>query len=237
MEKLESILQQQKAQAPVPQTIEPVRQPRGIYSKEDLDLKYTEKPFQRSRPQQKDNSRLEEKVDEIGNMLSHLNINNQFQKPVAKSNRTQRYYPFQPINLTYNELFPKLSPVMRKMYQSHTVQKEKSDKWFSYLQYLNTKIDNMPIFNSFLDPESKFGILNDVTINALGWKANKPSNFDIKDNSKHITEILGWFINVPVSIIDKDGKTVTSIENFTHIDDGEPEPMLCLGMSWIRKVQ
>ncbi|RHZ76083.1 hypothetical protein Glove_205g39 [Diversispora epigaea] len=122
MEKLESILQQQKAQAPVPQTVEPVRQPRGppsnlkteedygkyyltkflndlgIYSKEDLDKKYTEKPFQRPRPQQKDNYRLEEKVDEIGNMLSRLNIDNQSQKPVAKSNRTQRYYPFQQIN-------------------------------------------------------------------------------------------------------------------------------------------
>ncbi|CAG8677450.1 9197_t:CDS:1, partial [Paraglomus brasilianum] len=109
----------QKTQAPV----EPVRHPRappsnlitkedyetyylgkylndlGIYSKEDLDSNYPKKPFQRSRPQQKDNSvRLEEKVDEIGHMLSHLNINNQSKKPIAKSNRTQRYYPFQPIN-------------------------------------------------------------------------------------------------------------------------------------------
>ncbi|CAG8818021.1 9832_t:CDS:1, partial [Gigaspora rosea] len=88
----------QKTQTPVPQTVEPVRQPRappsnlitkedyetyylgkylndlGIYSKEDLDSNYPKKPFQRSRPQQKDNStRLEEKVDEIGHMLSHLN--------------------------------------------------------------------------------------------------------------------------------------------------------------------
>ncbi|POG72122.1 hypothetical protein GLOIN_2v1773961, partial [Rhizophagus irregularis DAOM 181602=DAOM 197198] len=36
---------------------------------------------------------------------------------------------------------------------------------------------------------------------------------------------------------DKDGKTVTATGNFTHIDNGEPEPMLCLGMTWIRKVQ
>ncbi|CAG8622885.1 8341_t:CDS:2, partial [Diversispora eburnea] len=71
----------------------------GIYSKKDLDLNYPEKPFQRPRTQQKVNfTRLEEKVDEIGNMLSHLNINNQFQKPVAKSNRTQQYYLFQLIN-------------------------------------------------------------------------------------------------------------------------------------------
>ncbi|CAG8644985.1 13575_t:CDS:2 [Ambispora gerdemannii] len=69
----------------------------------------------------------------------------------------------------------------------------------------------MSISNSFLDPESEFGILNNATINALGWKADKSSNFDIK-----------------VSITDKDGKTVISIGNFTHIDDSEPESILCL---------
>ncbi|CAG8620219.1 4227_t:CDS:2, partial [Paraglomus occultum] len=84
---------------------------------------------------------------------------------------------------------------------------------------------------------SEFGALNDATINALGWKADKPSDFDIKGNSKHITESLGWFTDVPVSIKDKDGKTVTATGNFTRIDNGEPEPMLCLGMTWIRKVQ
>ncbi|CAG8655953.1 7887_t:CDS:2, partial [Paraglomus brasilianum] len=88
-----------------------------------------------------------------------------------------------------------------------------------------------------LDGGSKIGGVNDATINALGWKADKPSDFAIKGNSKHITESLGWFTDVPVSIKDKDGKTVTAIGNFTHIDNGEPEPMLCLGMTWIRKVQ
>ena len=48
---------------------------------------------------------------------------------------------------------------------------------------------------------------------------------------------MGWFTDVPISIKDKDGKTVTATGNFTHIDNGEPEPMLCLGMTWIRKVQ
>ncbi|CAG8667383.1 7703_t:CDS:2, partial [Paraglomus brasilianum] len=117
----------QKEQTLVPQIVKPARQPKGppsnlitkedyetyylgkyfndlgIYSKEDLDSNYPEKPFQRSRPQRKDNSvRLEEKVDEIGNMLSNLNINNQSKKPVAKSNRTQRYYPFQSINYNFS---------------------------------------------------------------------------------------------------------------------------------------
>ncbi|CAG8659832.1 9930_t:CDS:2, partial [Diversispora eburnea] len=167
IEKLKAKLQSQKVQkiqTPVPQTVEPVRQPRGppsnlkteedyknyyvakyfndlgIYSKDDLDSNYPEKPFQRPRTQQKVNSaRLEEKVDEIGNMLSHFNINNQFQKPVAKTNRTQRYYPFQPINSsilanekvdkspekgksqgdiiprTYDQLLPSLSPAMQRI--------------------------------------------------------------------------------------------------------------------------
>ena len=48
---------------------------------------------------------------------------------------------------------------------------------------------------------------------------------------------MGWFTDVPISIKDKDGKTVTATGNFTRIDNGEPEPMLCLGMTWIRKVQ
>lgn len=126
---------------------------------------------------------------------------------------------------------------MRKMCQSHTVQKKESDEWFSSLQYLNAKIDDLTISNSFLDSASEFGGVNDATINALGWKADKPSDFAIKGNSKHITESLGWFTDVPVSIKDKDGKTVTATGNFTRIDNGEPEPMLCLGMTWIRKVQ
>jgi hypothetical protein len=128
---------------------------------------------------------------------------------------------------------------MRKMCQSHTVQEKesKSDEWFSSLQYLNAKIDDLTISNSFLDSASEFGGVNDATINALGWKADKPSDFAIKGNSKHITESLGWFTDVPISIMDKDGKTVTATGNFTRIDNGEPEPMLCLGMTWIRKVQ
>ena len=72
--------------------------------------------------------------------------------------------------------------------------------------------------------------MNDATINVLRWKADKPSDFTIKGNSKHITESLGWFMDVPVSIKDKDGKSVIAIGNFTRIDNGEPEPMLYLGM-------
>ncbi|KAF0419047.1 hypothetical protein F8M41_007211 [Gigaspora margarita] len=125
------------------------------------------------------------------------------------------------------------------MCQSHTVQKKesKSDEWFLSLQYLNASINDLSISESFLDNGSEFGVLNDATINALRWKANKPSNFDIKGNSKYITESLGWFTDVLVSIKDKDGKTITATGNFAHIDNGESEPMLCIGMTWIRNVQ
>lgn len=138
---------------------------------------------------------------------------------------------------TYDELLSKLSPAMRKMCLSQRTQEKESNEWFSSLQYLNTKIDDLTISNSFLDGGSEFGGVNDATIGALGWKADKPSDFAIKGNSKHITKSLGWFMDVPISIKDKDGKTVTVTGNFTRIDNGEPEPMLCLGMTWIRKVQ
>ncbi|RIA82855.1 hypothetical protein C1645_862028 [Glomus cerebriforme] len=126
---------------------------------------------------------------------------------------------------------------MRKMCKSHIVQKKESDEWFSSLQYLNAKINDLTISNSFLDGESEFGKMNDVTINAFGWKADKPSDFAIKGNSKYITKLLGWFTDIPISIKNKDSKTITATGNFTHINNGEPEPILYLGIKWIRKVQ
>jgi hypothetical protein len=42
---------------------------------------------------------------------------------------------------------------------------------------------------------------------------------------------------VPVTLKDKEDKTVTVIGNFVRIDNGETEPMLFFGMSNIRKVQ
>ncbi|PKB94641.1 hypothetical protein RhiirA5_438338, partial [Rhizophagus irregularis] len=86
-------------------------------------------------------------------------------------------------------------------------------------------------------PGSEFGSINDPAIKALGWKADKPSNFAIKGNSKHITDSLGWYTDVPVTLKDKEDKTVTVIRNFVRINNGETEPMLFFGMSNIRKVQ
>ncbi|RGB38995.1 hypothetical protein C1646_691207 [Rhizophagus diaphanus] len=87
------------------------------------------------------------------------------------------------------------------------------------------------------DDASEFGGINDPAIKALGWKADKPSNFAIKGNSKHITDSLGWYTDVPVTLKDKENKTVTVIGNFVRIDNDETEPMLFFGMSNIQKVQ
>jgi len=141
---------------------------------------------------------------------------------------------------TYDQLLSKLSPPIRKMCLSRKAQEEESkesDEWLSSLQYLNANINDLTISESFLDTASEFGGLNDPAIKALGWKADKPSNFAIKGNSKHITDSLGWYTDVPVTMKDKEGKTVTVIGNFVRIDNGETEPMLFFGMSNIRKVQ
>src|ERR1044071_5918566 len=88
MEKLRSELQLQKAQAPAPQTVKPVRQPKGppsslkteeglknyyvaeylkevgLLNKEDLDSDYSVKPFQRPRPQRNNNSARFDRIEE-----------------------------------------------------------------------------------------------------------------------------------------------------------------------------
>ncbi|CAG8455882.1 17096_t:CDS:2 [Cetraspora pellucida] len=122
---------------------------------------------------------------------------------------------------TYDKLLPKLSLAMHKMCQSHIVQEKesKSDEWFSSLQYLHCNINDLLITNFFLDSMSKFRGVNDTTINALRWKANKPSDFAIKGNSKHIFESLGWYTDMLISVKDKDDKIVTATENFACINN------------------
>ncbi|CAB4418761.1 unnamed protein product [Rhizophagus irregularis] len=129
---------------------------------------------------------------------------------------------------------------MRKMCLSRKTQetkKEPKSEWFSSLQYLNANINDLSIHDAFLDPGSEFCGINDMAINMLGWEIDKPSDFTIKGNSKHTSESLGWLTDVPISVKDKDGKTVTATGNFVRIDNGEDKPLLCIGMTWIRKVQ
>src|SRR6266498_4291615 len=90
----------QQAQVSAPQTVEPVRQPKGppsslkteeglknyyvaeylkevgLLNKEDLDSDYPVKPFQRSRPQRNNNSarfdRIEDGINETRNNVNQL---------------------------------------------------------------------------------------------------------------------------------------------------------------------
>ncbi|RIA89094.1 hypothetical protein C1645_825335 [Glomus cerebriforme] len=123
-------------------------------------------------------------------------------RPIAQSNFTQSYFtllkPIVPQCIPSNSdgddnNSGDYDEENNKWYNAPT-QKEKlkeSDEWLSSLQYLNANINDLTIFKSFLDLSSEFGGLNDLAIKVLGWKADKPSNFTIKDNSKHITDLLG----------------------------------------------
>ncbi|GBC23467.2 hypothetical protein GLOIN_2v1778046 [Rhizophagus irregularis DAOM 181602=DAOM 197198] len=286
----------QQAQVPAPQTVKPIRQPRGppsslkteeglknyyvseylkeigLLSKEDLDSDYPVKPFQRP-PDLFQKKAFIQKCGICGE-TGHSKGSCP-KRPIAQSKFTWSYFtPLTPIvppdsddeengggnydeddnrwigydlpvkknsqPETYDQLLSKLSPPIRKMCLSRKAQEEKlkeSDEWLSSLQYLNAIINDLTISESFLDSASEFGGINDPAIKAFGWKADKPSNFAIKGNSKHITDSLGWYTDVPVTLKDKENKTVTVIGNFVHIDNGETELMLFFGMSNIRKVQ
>src|SRR5436305_9444118 len=109
----------------------------------------------------------------------------------------------------YDQLLSKLSPPIQKMCLSQKAQEEKfkeSDEWLSSLQYLNANINDLTISESFLDITSEFSSINDLAIKVLEWKADKPSNFAIKSNFKHITDSLGWYTDVSVTLKDKDDK-------------------------------
>ncbi|CAG8607912.1 1774_t:CDS:2 [Cetraspora pellucida] len=148
--------------------------------------------------------RLEKKVDEIGhiryNKENDIWYDDDSEKKKVPVNK----------NLPDNSANPSSDLA--------TIHPETYDQLLSKLSLAMRKMYN----------RSEFEALNDATINALRWKADKPSDFDIKSNSKHITKSLGWFTDVPVSIKDEDGKTVTATGNFIRIDNSESEPMLCL---------
>jgi len=114
----------------------------------------------------------------------------------------------------------------------------KKDEWFSFLQYLNASINDLPISESFLDNGSEFDGFNLATVEALGWKVDKPSKFAVKGNSEHISEALGWYTNVAVTLKDMKGNPIiTIVGNYACVDNGEPNPMLWLGTTGIRKVK
>ncbi|GBC35581.2 hypothetical protein GLOIN_2v1822626 [Rhizophagus irregularis DAOM 181602=DAOM 197198] len=116
----------QQTQVPAPQTVEPVRQPKGppsslqteegVLNKAELDADYPVKPFQRPRQQRNNNSaridRMEERLNETRDAVSETRdsinqLSNQFQKlnihkPVARSNFNRSYFkPITPINFQH----------------------------------------------------------------------------------------------------------------------------------------
>ncbi|GES82888.1 hypothetical protein GLOIN_2v1778046 [Rhizophagus clarus] len=142
-------------------------------------------------------SRIEEGLDETHESVNQLTEEFQklnIHKPVVRSNFNRSYFtPLKPIVLpdsnseendgndydednniqpeTYDQLMSKLLPPIRKMCLSRKAQEEESkesDEWLSSLQYLDAIINDLTISESFLDPGSKFGGINDPAIKALG---------------------------------------------------------------------
>jgi len=103
---------------------------------------------------------------------------------------------------------------------------------------LNASINDLPISESFLDNGSEFDGFNLATAEELEWKVDKPSKFAVKGNSEHISEALGWYTNVAVTLKDMKGNSIiTIIGNYACVDNGVPKPMLWLGTTGIRKVK
>ncbi|CAG8728174.1 1798_t:CDS:2, partial [Cetraspora pellucida] len=113
-----------------------------------------------------------------------------------------------------------VEPVKQQRSPSSSLQSEKSFKNYYVAEYLK-----------------ELDLLNNNDLDSTYSKIDKPFDFAIKSNSKHITNLLEWYTDVPVIMKDKEGKTVMVIGNFVYIDNGKPEPMLFLSMSNIQKLQ
>ncbi|CAG8721537.1 7181_t:CDS:2 [Cetraspora pellucida] len=100
--------------------------------------------------------------------FGRIMLENQSKKPVAKSNLTHRYFP--PLIPSQSQY---ASPDSDDNEDSEDEYNEEENRWHAPFH------------------ASEFGGVNDATINALEWKADKPSDFAIKSNSKHISESLG----------------------------------------------
>ncbi|GBB85783.1 hypothetical protein RclHR1_12220006 [Rhizophagus clarus] len=242
-------------QQPAPQTVGPVRQPKappaftkleegmrdyhiseylknlGFLSKEEIDRDYPVKPFQRPRLQRNDNSsrinRMEEGLNETRESVNQLTEEFQklnIRKPVARSNFNRSYFtPIKPIN---------------PQYASSDSNNGENNNWWTGYEPEDTNINDLSISESFLDNASEFDGFNLATAEALGWKVDKPSKFLVKGNSEYISEALGWYTYVAITLRDeKDKPIVTIIGNYACIDNGKSKPMLWLEATGIRKVK
>ncbi|GES76622.1 hypothetical protein GLOIN_2v1763195 [Rhizophagus clarus] len=200
----------------------------GFLSKEEIDCDYPVKPFQRPRPQRNDNSsridRMEEGLNETRESVNQLT--EEFQKlnickPVARSNFNRSYFtPIKPINPQY--AFPDSN-------------NGEDNNWWTGYEPEDTKYEAS---EKKIDNASEFDGFNLATAEAFGWKVDKPSKFLVKSNFEYISEALGWYKDVAITLRDEKGKPiVTIIGNYACIDNGEPKPMLWLGVTGIRKVK
>ncbi|GBC39810.2 hypothetical protein GLOIN_2v1763195 [Rhizophagus irregularis DAOM 181602=DAOM 197198] len=63
------------------------------------------------------------------------------------------------------------------------------------------------------------------TVEALEWKVNKPSKFAVKGNSKYISEALGWYTNVAVTLKNMKGNPIiTIVGNYACVDNVKDLP-------------
>ncbi|PKC54165.1 hypothetical protein RhiirA1_477848 [Rhizophagus irregularis] len=70
------------------------------------------------------------------------------------------------------------------------------------------------------------------TVEALEWKVNKPSKFAVKGNSKYISEALGWYTNVAVTLKNMKGNPIiTIVGNYACVDNGITEIRKVKGIS------
>ncbi|CAG8759129.1 2679_t:CDS:2 [Cetraspora pellucida] len=134
-----------------------------------------------------------------------------------------------------------VEPVKQPRGPSSLLQTEEGIRNYHLSQFLNNLgifstedlERNYPIkpFQRFYSQQSNvFARINRVEeeINETCNTIDEPSDFAIKRNSKHITNLLGWYTDVSVILKDKENKTVIIIKNFVCIDNGEPELMLFL---------
>ncbi|CAG8485117.1 2402_t:CDS:2 [Acaulospora colombiana] len=148
------------------------------------------------------------------------------QEPVAKSNFTHRYFPpLKPIQSQQSWQSQNISPDLDEYDSDESGYNEEENRW------------NAPEKKTTITNRSEFNAVNNAFGEALGWKPDLPFNFSYKGNSEHVDKSLEWHTDVPISLKDKEGKTVTVTGNFARIDNGEPDPMICLGMAWIRKAK
>ncbi|CAG8683005.1 7441_t:CDS:2 [Cetraspora pellucida] len=238
LEKQKADYQSQMSQAPAPQIVEPVRQPRGpsssLQSEEGFKNYYVAEYLKE----------LKKAINEDRDAVNQLT--NQFQKvyickcvicgetgyskdscpnrQIARSNfnRSAYFKPLTPIN------FQNTPPDSDNEEEGYD---EENNRWTSFHhRYKKCACPERLWRRSQKNQMSGFHLYSTSII-------DEPSDFAIKGNSKHITDSLEWYTDVPVTMKDKEGKTVTVIRNFVHIDNGKPKPMLILGMSNIQKLQ